>query len=438
MLARSVRARLGVLRVPTFRRLLAGTAVSQFGDGLYVVAAMWLAYSLTNSTAVAGVAGFLTGIPGVLRVLVGPIVDGRPLERVLVASEVVQGAVVLVVPVYFWAVGESVVVVLATMFVAALAGQFATPAQQATVPRVVDDDDLVRANSLSTVVGQATDAGSRFAAGALIAVTSAVAVYVLDVLTFAIAATVFLGLSIPGDDGADDGAGEAETTVATADGGTDDSFAVTVREYVADVRAGVDVVTGSVLAWILAGSLFSNLLFGVASAVLPAFADGLSDAAAYGTLLAAMSAGRVVGSLVAPAVEDRPLAWTSVGGFALAAVAWAAGVFAAGVLATAALFGLSRVPVGVYNVSVLAVLQTGVPNDHLGRAMATIGTASAVVAPLGMLAGGALGEVVGATAVLYASGVGLACTAAFWLVVPVLRDFGAPTNVANGAFDVDA
>ncbi|MFC6951571.1 MFS transporter [Halorubellus litoreus] len=430
MVARALRSHLSVLRVPAFRRLLGGTAVSQFGDGLYAVAAMWLAYSLTDSSAVAGVAGFLVGIPGVCRVLVGPVVDDRPLGRVLVASELAQAAFVLVVPLWFWLMGESVAVVLATMFLAALAGQFAGPAQSATVPRVVhDDDNLVRANSLATVVHQATDAASRLVAGALVAATSAVALYVADVATFLVAALAFLGLAVPDDDANADAGADADDTDAPEVGSR-------LREYAADVRAGVDVVAGSALAPLLAASLFANLLFGAASAVLPAYADGLSDAAAYGTLLAAMSAGRVLGSIAAPAFEDRAFAATSVLGFAAAAVAWVAGVFAAGVAATGALFGASRVPVGVYNVNVKAVLQTGVPNDHLGRATATIGTASAVVAPLGMLAGGAVGEAVSPTFVLYASGAGFALTAAYWLASPTLRRFGAPTSVESGAFAV--
>lgn len=427
MVSRALRSRLSVLRTPAFRRLLGGTAVSQFGDGLYAVAAMWLAYSLTDSSAVAGVAGFLVGIPGVCRILAGPVVDDRPLGRVLVASELAQAAFVLVVPLWFRLVGESVVVVLATMFLAALAGQFAGPAQSATVPRVVDDDDLVRANSLATVVNQGTDALARLLGGVLLAATSAVALYVFDVATFLVAALAFLGLSIPDDDAARASDADATASATTAE---------RVHEYAADVRGGVDVVAGSALAPLLGASLFANLLFGASSAVLPAYADGLSDAGAYGTLLAAMSTGRVLGSVAAPAFEDRAFAATSVLGFAAAGVAWVAGVFAAGVAATGVLFGASRVPVGVYNVNVKAVLQTGVPNDHLGRATATIGAASAVVAPLGRLAGGALGDVVSATFVLYASGAGFALTAAYWLATPTLRNFGPPTSVESGAFAV--
>ena len=57
-----------------FRRLYAGHAVSEAGDELYFVAAMWLVYSLSGSTALTGVAGFLARAPGALGFLFGPLV----------------------------------------------------------------------------------------------------------------------------------------------------------------------------------------------------------------------------------------------------------------------------------------------------------------------------------------------------------------------------
>lgn len=282
-------------------------------------------------------------------------------------------------------------------------------------PRTLGSEDVAVVGRVDEVVGEAVEVVVE-AAG------------VANVVTFLVAAIGFLGLTIPGDDdGPVDAADDDRRVEATGRDGR-------VGEYVAAVLAGVDVVAGSALAPLLGASLFANFLFGTAAAVLPAYADALSDATAYGTLLAVLSAGRVLGSVAAPAFEDRSFASSSVLGFAAAGVAWVGGVAASGLLATAALFGASRIPVGVYNVNVKAVLQTGVPNDHLGRATATIGTASAVVAPFGMLAGGALGDAVSPTFVLYASGAGFALTAAYWLASPTLRRFGAPTSVEDGAF----
>jgi hypothetical protein len=147
----------------------------------------------------------------------------------------------------------------------------------------------------------------------------------------------------------------------------------------------------------------------------------------------ATTAGAVVGALLAPIVEDRSLGATNAVGLLLAGGTWVAGVELGSVVVTAALFGLSRIPVGVYNVGVQATMQTGVPDDRLGRVTATVSSLSNVVGPLGLLLGGAAGAAVGARAVLLAGGVGIALTGVFWAVVPPLRQFGAPTGVRPGA-----
>lgn len=402
--------------------MLAGRATSFLGDGLYTVAAMWLVFELTGSTTYTGLAGFLLRGPNALKVLAGPLVDRARLERVLAGSEAVGAVLSLIVPLAALSGNLSVWIVLAVLPCMALTELFAAPAQTAALPRIVAKESLVRANSAFSIVTSAVDAGAKAAGGALVAAIGAVALYGVDAATYAVAALLFLGLSIP-EAGSDD-PGENEG------GGTSLDFAAYRRE----LREGIAVLTGSVLGAMLLASLVANFLTSAAFAVLPAYAAALSGAAGYGLLLAATTAGVVAGSLLAPLVEDRSLGATNAVGLSLAGAAWVAGVELGGVALTAALFGLSRVPVGVYNVGVQATMQTGVPDDRLGRVTATVSSLSNVVGPLGLLLGGAAGAAVGARAVLLAGGVGIALTGAFWAAVPPLRRFGAPTAVRPGAF----
>lgn len=50
----------GLFRNRTFRWLLAGRVITNVGDSIYFVGAMWLVYSLTNDPVYTGVAGFVT------------------------------------------------------------------------------------------------------------------------------------------------------------------------------------------------------------------------------------------------------------------------------------------------------------------------------------------------------------------------------------------
>lgn len=402
--------------------MLAGRATSFLGDGLYTVAVMWLVFELTGSTAYTGLAGFLLRAPNALKVLAGPLVDRARLERVLVGSEALGAALSLVVPLVALAGELSVWVVLGVLPFMALTELFAAPAQTAALPRIVERVSLVRANSAFSIVTSAVDAGAKALGGALIATVGAVALYGIDAATYAVAALLFLGLSIP----------EAENAATEPTGEEHDSpdFAAYCRE----LREGIAVLTGSVLGAMLLASLVANFLTSAAFAVLPAFAASLSGAAGYGLLLAATTVGAIAGSLFAPVVEDRPMGVTNAVGLLLAGAFWTAGVELGGVALTAALFALSRVPVGVYNVGVQATMQTGVPDDRLGRVTATVSSLSNVVGPLGLLLGGVVGEVVGATVVLLGGGVGIAITGLFWAGVPSLRRLGAPTAVRPGAF----
>lgn len=421
--ATAVRRCVAIVRNRPFRRLLLGRTVSILGDGFYAVAAMWLVYDLTGSTAYTGVAGFLTRAPGVLKAFVGPLVDRFPLGRTMAVSEVAQSLLVLVVPVAAATGHLSVWVVLVAMPLLSLANLFSGPAQNAAVPRLVADERMVRANSAAKVVGKTADAAARGVAGAVVAATSAVAVYVVDAATFLVAGGLLASLSIPPRDPGPDHDGRAVPDL---------------DRYLDDLREGVDVVVGSVVGRMLAGSMVANFLTGVALAVLPAFADEVGGAETYGLLLAGMTAGSVIGSMLAAAVDGVPLARIVVVGFVAAGLAWVAAIAVPGRLLTVALFSISRIPVGVYNVSTSATLQTGVPDDLLGRVTAVVGSASSLVLPAGMVLGGVVGARLGSRIVMFASALAFGLLALYWSVVPSLRSFGSPNAVSSGQFGASA
>jgi hypothetical protein len=431
-----------------FRRLFAGSVVSSVGDALYTVAATWLVWSLTGSTVATGAAGVATRAPQTLQALVGPVVDRAPLRRVLVGSELVQLVVVLVVPVAAALDVLSAWAVVATMAALELANQFSNPAAVAAIPRLVDEDRLVRANSLGNVAGQASRAAANAAAGVLLATVGAVALYLVDAATFAVAAVLMLGVRASalrvrdGDAPVDDGDGAEADSRAAPDGGEADSESDEpsdgsgwLARYRSDLTAGLRLVWASTLRHLLTASLLAGFLGGLTVAVLPAYADLLAGAAVYGALVAARNGGAFVGSVVAPAVEERRFGLVAAGGFVVAGGAWLAGVGAGRPAVTAALFGVAAVVPGVYNVLVGAVLQTGVPADRLGRVRAVVGSAQGIVVPLGLAVGGLAGETLPVRWVVTGTGVGYLLVAAYYLAVPALRRFPPATEVAPGRFD---
>lgn len=324
----------------SFRRLFSGRIVSVVGDAMYVVATMWLVYELTGSTFYTGLAGFLTRAPGTLQVFVGPIVDRAELRRALVAPEVAQGVVVLALPAAA-AVGLlEVPVVLATVLLVGVANLFSGPAQHAILPSVVDDDRLVRANSLFSTTSQGATAATRVAGGALVAALGAVALYLVDAATFAVAAVAFLGIT-------------ASRDARAGDGGLD--VGEILGSYRRDLARGAAYVVGTPVGLLWVGSLVANLLVAATLAVLPAYAAGLGGSAVslagattYGLLYGATGAGTFVDAAAAPLFERRPFGATAAGGFLVGGVAWVGAVLSGVVEVAVVAFAVAFVPIGVY------------------------------------------------------------------------------------------
>ncbi|HET7325092.1 MAG TPA: MFS transporter [Halococcus sp.] len=393
-----------VFRNTTFRRLFAGRLITNMGDSLYYIAAMWLAYELGGSAFYTGLAGFLTLAPQALQFLTGPFVDRWDIRRLLVGTQVLQGALVLVIPIAAWTGQLSVMVVLVVMPVVSMLNQFVYPAQSAALPRIVREDELTDANSAFSFAYQGTDLVFAGLGGVFVALVGAVSLYLADSVTFAVATLVFATVHIPAADGSD------TERVASA-----------VDDYTEKLTEGIDYVRGSVLALILVESVLVNAVIGATMAVLPAFAELRGGSETYGFLLAAISAGLLVGALCAAPLKRFSLSRLTIVGFAVSAVVWFGAVATNWLPATLVLFCLAWLPIGVTNVVFAAMTQTYVPEHLLGRVTSVTTSASAAAMPVGSLLGGLAGETWGAEVVVAATGVGFLFVAGYWFFHPLLR-----------------
>lgn len=399
----------------TFLRLFAGRLVTNAGDSLAAVATMWLVHELGGSPALTGVAGALTLAPNTIQFLFGPLADRVALERLLVGSQLTQLVVVLAVPVAWALGGLSVWIVMAVGPLTALLNQPVYPAQSAALPRIVDDDELTDANSAFAFALQGSDSVLNAAGGVLVAAVGGVAVFLVDAVTFGIAALLFarLGLGWVADDSSDD---EGAAAVA-ADGGESDSGA----SYLADLREGLSFVRGTVLLHMAFVPVVVNFQGGMNLALMPGFADTLGGPTAYGTLLAVAAVGMLSGSLAAGPLDGLPYGLLAPAALTTSGLAWVAGVYAPGLLPTAALFGLAMLPLGAMNVLTTALIQSAVEGSMLGRVSALLASSSSLAAPAGAAVGGVAADAVGVVPVLAVSGLAFFLAATHHLVVPSLR-----------------
>jgi MFS family permease len=372
----------------TFVRFFLGQFVTNAGDSLYTVAILWLVFQLSGSTALTGVANAMLLLPYLLQVVAGPVVDRVRVRRLLVGTQVVQGVVVLVVPLAASLGHLSVPLLLALVPTLALMSLLVSPVPATLLPRIVPDGQLSRANSALSTVTLGLDMVFDALGGLFIAAFGATTLFLVDSLTFAVAAVLFAGMAVPAVRGGGENAD---------DQGDDAAVRSVLRTYVEDLRAGVDVLRGTVFVDMLVASAVANFAVGVTLAVLPAYASVQAGAALYGLLLGALGAGRMVGSVAAARLSGVPYGKLTATTYLVAAALWVGSVYVPSAALTVALFGIAWIPGGAHGVLVSTLNQKVFPADLLGRVSSLKGTAATATLPVGSLVGGVVAEVLGPT-----------------------------------------
>lgn len=402
----------------SFLRLFFGRLITNAGDSMYYIASMWLVHSLTGSPLYTGLAGFLIRVPQSLGFLVGPFVDRWSLRSLLVRTQLIQCVCVLAVPAAAALGHLSVWVVLGLMPVLTFLNQFVYPAQSAALPRIVTDEQLVRANSLFSFSFRGLDMVFNGLSGALVAAIGAMSIYLIDSATFAVAAIIFFGLAIPKPASESDEPADTDANKAITDGG---SIENKVKEYLQQLTEGFRYIRGSAIPAMLLGGLVVNFVFGGLIAVLPAFADSISGVEAYGILVASASAGSLVGSLGTSVIDDVPFGWVTIVGYGSSAVCWLVALTLPGVLPTALFFLLAFIPIGVGNVVLPSIIQSVVDDEFLARVMSIVSSVSVLALPIGSLVGGTASAWIGVRTVMLGMAFGLAFLSLYFLARPRLR-----------------
>ncbi|WP_135855220.1 MFS transporter [Halorussus salinus] len=402
-----------------FMRLFFGRVVTDVGDSLYFIGSMWIVFELTGSAFYTGVATALMRIPDILTVFIGPLIDRWQLRRILLSTQLINGVAVLLVPLAALTGHLSVWLVLFLIPLLKFINGFVYPAQNAALPRLVEEDELTRANSLFSTSLRTVDMIANAAAGALIAIIGAVALFVVNSVTFAVAALMFIGVTVPKKNRKDD----AETEDTTDDGTTNESG------YLVEFREGIDYVRGSALPAVLFGMMVNNLAAVAVTAILPAFADSIGGPAVYGLLTAAIGAGGLVGAASAFLVEDLPFGWVAAAAHFSSGALILVAVAVPGVWATALLVFIATIPTGMCNVLFFSMVQSTVDNTLLGRVTSLVSGALSMMAPAGGLLGGALGSAVGNVMALYGVGITIGLIGIYYLLHPQLNALSPVTEI---------
>jgi MFS family permease len=177
---------LRLARNANFSLLWVGQLVSLFGDRVHQVA---LAFLVAPYGALqVGITFAMTAVPNVLLgPLAGALADRWDRRLTMIGCDVVRAGLVLLVPV---AAPIDIRLVYVLAFAVATVSILFRPAKNAIVPLVVDDRDLVTANSAISVTETLADLLGYPAAGLLVAALGSLigAAFVVDSATYVVSA----------------------------------------------------------------------------------------------------------------------------------------------------------------------------------------------------------------------------------------------------------
>ena len=345
--------------------------VSSFGDSLGLVAlTLFVADSAGAAFSVAALLLVGDFAPSLLGPLAGALADRFDRRLLLLGSELIQGAAVLIIALTL----PPLPVLLAFVAIRALAFQVLQPASRTAVPLLVVDRHLERANSVLGFGANGMEAVGPLAAAALLPAMGIRGVLLVDVATFLVAAGLLLGLrAIPVEP-----VKEARSSLLV------------------DTRAGLVFIAGA--PWIRAlalgfvGVVAANGIDDVALVFLTRDSLGAGPSA-IAMLYAAAGIGLLLGYilLIRGSAKLSMITLFLVGsalssaGNLLTGVAWA--VTAAFTIQLFRGVGLSAMDVGVNT-----LLQRAVPAALTGRVFGTVYGAVGVAAACSYLLGAALLE----------------------------------------------
>ena len=406
--------RRGPLSEQPFRLLLAGQAISAFGDRLVPVALAFAVLDLTGSVTDLGVVFAAQTVPLVLFVLVGGVwADRLPRQRLMLASDgvraVAQGisaALLLGGVAHVWQLAA-----LQALYGAAEG--FFGPAATAVVPQTVDPSNLQQANAmlgLSRNVAQVL--GPAFA-GIIVATLGPGWGLAIDAATF-VASAVFLSFI-------------RVSPVLTA---------VRASTF-AELRAGWHAFRSRAWLWVTVVffTVFLAFVFSPLQVLGPQVARlSLGGPGAWAAISTALGLGAVLGGMIGLRWRPRHPLRAAFISFLIAGpallVLLAAHAPLALILAAALIDGSSGT---LFNVFWFTAQQQEIPPAELSRVSSWDYLGSLALQPVGLAVSGPIGAAIGLSTTLYAAAGLFLVLLLTVLAVPSVRNFSGAGNAVGAA-----
>ena len=381
---------LAPLRHAPFRMLIAGRTINALGNSFAGLALAFAVLDLTGSTRDLGlVVGIRTLVNVVFLLFGGVLADRMPKQLLMVGSSLAAALTQGVIAVLVLTGSATVALLVVLGAINGMVGALALPASSSILPLTVPAEIRQQANALNRLtLNSAVILGAPLA-GVVVAATNPGWGIAIDAVTFAVAALFFLRLRTP-------------TAAAIPD-----RPAPSRPNVFADLRTGWSEFWSRTWLWVVvaAFAVINACWSGGLYVLGPAVADDTFGRQAWGFVLAAQTAGMILGALIAMRLRlRRLLLFGVVSTFFMAVPLLLLGLYPQ-VLVLIAGAVVAGIMFEQFGVAWETTMQEHVPADKLARVYSYDMVGSFVAMPIGELAVGPISHAVGVEATLIGAGV---------------------------------
>ena len=357
-----------------FSILLFGRLITNFGDSIYSIATLTLIYSLTKSTFYSGITLFLISFTAILQIFISPIISKFDVKKFLIISQLIQAIILLVITYLIFINKLHITTLIIFIVCISFINQIFYPIQLGLLPKIVKQQDLVKANSLFSVAYQGSDALFNSIGGFIITIFGSIYAFIINSLTFFINSVLFIFLS--------------------SDLSKNEKTITTQENYLSKLSNGIKIWNTPLLKPLLIGIIIINFSTSSLLTILPEYSE---TSYFYGILLSASGLGILIGAFLSnKKILKNIRLGTLYITFAFGiAVSW--GLLSilnnnsiTNKIINFSLFLFGWILIGILNTYSQTMIQCIVNKDKLDVAMSTMIGLSIALSPLGALFAGIL------------------------------------------------
>ena len=396
-----------------FSILLFGRLITNFGDSIYSIATLTLIYSLTKSTFYSGITLFLISFTAILQIFISPIISKFDVKKFLIISQLLQAIILLVITYLIFINKLHITTLIIFIVCISFINQIVYPIQLGLLPKIVKQQELVKANSLFSIAYQGSDALFNSIGGFIITVFGTIFAFIINSFTFFVNSILFIFLS-------------SDLSKNTN----------SVQEnYFSKLSSGIKIWNKPLLKPLLIGIIIINFSTSSLLTVLPEYSE---TSYFYGILLSASGLGILIVAFLSNTQILKNIRLSILYTTFILGIALSWGTLSilnnnsiTNRIINFSLFLFGWILIGILNTYSQTMIQCIISKDKLDVAMSTMVGLSIAFSPLGALIAGILSIKYNTKTIIIITSLLIVCVFLFWLFNNNIRKLPSFSNLTK-------